>query len=44
MGNNKLDFIQKDVKHYFGFLFERGYEIRDLVYDFPKFRKLESAT
>ena len=27
-----LSFILRDIKHYFGFLFERGYKIRDAEY------------
>jgi hypothetical protein len=37
MENKQLDSVQKDIKRYFGFLFDKGYKIRDAVYDSQHF-------
>jgi hypothetical protein len=37
MESRELDRIKKDIKHYFGFLFEQGYEIADVAYDSQNF-------
>jgi len=36
MQNKKVDFIIKNIEHYFGFLFDRGYKIRHAEYS-PQF-------
>ena len=37
MRNKELDKVEKDIRRYFGFLFDRGYKIRDSEYSSQHF-------